>query len=294
MEYGDFLQCVQERTKEKTGEGGTVSVNHVIKNNGCELDGLVIMEKGRHISPTIYLNGYYQQYQSGKKLDDIVCEIIRVYTENRDRIQIDAECFNDFDKMKGCIVYKVINYSQNKKLLAKVPHKRLLDLAVVYYCLLGQKEGESATALIYNTHLKNWKVTEQELYYAAVENTPNLLQSSIKPMSAIIGAMLGEGKQEVSTGPEEMYVLTNKARMNGAACILYEDVLHRFASEIGYDLYILPSSIHEVILLPKLENYNREELENMVREVNAEGVAKDEVLSDHVYIYNRSDGMISL
>lgn len=58
MEYGDFLQCVQEYAKKETGRGGVVSINHVIKNNGCELDGLVIMEEGKHISPTIYLNGF--------------------------------------------------------------------------------------------------------------------------------------------------------------------------------------------------------------------------------------------
>lgn len=294
MKYGDFLQCVQERTKEKAGEGGVVSINHVIKNNGCELDGLVIMEKGRHISPTIYLNGYYQQYQSGKKMDDIVCEIIQVYAENKDKLQIDAEYFEDFGKVRKCIVYKVINYSRNKKLLETVPHKRLLDLAVVYYCLLGQSEGESATALVYNTHLEKWKITEQQLYYAAVENTPNLLQSQIRPMSAIIKAMLGEEEPESRSDSEEMYVLTNQSRMNGAACILYEDVLYQFASKIGHDLYILPSSVHEVILLPKLETYDREELEKIVREVNTEGVAKEEVLSEHVYTYSRSDGMISL
>ena len=66
MEYGDFLQCVQEYAKKETGRGGVVSINHVIKNNGCELDGLVIMEEGKHISPTIYLNGFYKQYQNGR------------------------------------------------------------------------------------------------------------------------------------------------------------------------------------------------------------------------------------
>lgn len=294
MEYGDFLQCVQERAKERAGKGGVVSVNHVIKNNGCELDGLVIMEKGRHISPTIYLNGYYQQYQSGKKLDDIVCEIIRVYTENKDKVQIDTDYFSDFQQVKKNIVYKVINYARNKKLLERVPHKKLLDLAVVYYCLLGHEEGEAATALIYNNHLAGWGVTEQDIYEAAVLNTPNLLQSQINPLSAMIGAMIGEYDEERAYTKDEMYVLTNKVRMNGAACILYEDVLQKFASKIGCDLYILPSSVHEVILLPKLENYNQSELANMVREVNAEGVAKDEILSDNVYIYHRSDGMISM
>ena len=81
MEYGDFLQCVQEYAKKETGRGGVVSINHVIKNNGCELDGLVIMEEGKHISPTIYLNGFYKQYQNGRTVEDIVREILHIYKQ---------------------------------------------------------------------------------------------------------------------------------------------------------------------------------------------------------------------
>ena len=146
MEYGDFLQCVQEYAKKETGRGGVVSINHVIKNNGCELDGLVIMEEGKHISPTIYLNGFYKQYQNGRTVEDIVREILHIYNENKDNIQICPDWFQDFDRVKQTIAYKVINYSKNEKLLKKIPHKRVLDLAVVYYCLLSQSEGETATA----------------------------------------------------------------------------------------------------------------------------------------------------
>ena len=91
-----------------------------------------------------------------------------------------------------------------------------------------------------------------------------------------------------------MYVLTNESSLNGASCILYEDVLYDFAHEIDNDLYILPSSIHEVILLPKLSIYEKKELVNMVREVNTEGVDADEVLSDNVYEYNRKDRIITM
>lgn len=293
MEYGDFLQCVQERTKRHAGKGGVVRVNHVIKNNGCELDGLVIMEQGKNVSPTIYLNGYYEEYQTGKELDDIMGEIMQQYNENKDKLQIETAFFDNFDNIKDCIVYKVVNYSKNRKLLQKIPHKKVLDLAVVYYCLLGKHEGENITALIYNSHMEKWNVTEQDLYYAAIENTPKLLKSRIRPMSEIISDMLGDC--ELDSRTEEMYVLTNESRLNGASCILYDNVLKHFAEQVGHDLYILPSSVHEVILLPMYGNYNKRILEGMVKDVNYDGgVAKDEILSDRVYVYNRGDGMISM
>ena len=274
MEYGDFLQCVQEYAKKETGRGGVVSINHVIKNNGCELDGLVIMEEGKHISPTIYLNGFYKQYQNGRTVEDIVREILRIYNENKDNIQICPDWFQ-----AASDVYK----------------RQVLDLAVVYYCLLSQSEGETATALIYNSHLEGWHVTEQQVHEIAVSNTPGLLQSQIYPLSSLIGLVLEDLKMEKELlMATEMYVLTNNTRLNGAACIFYEDVLKKFADTLQTDLYILPSSIHEVILLPKLARYDAMNLEDMVREVNTDGVSREEVLSDNVYIYCRSDGFITM
>lgn len=297
MEYNDFLQCVQERTMETAGEGGSVTINHIIKNNGCELDGLVIMEAGSNISPTIYLNSFYDQYRDGRMLDEIVGEIKKIYIENKDRISVDPTYFRDFNKIKNRIVYKVINYEKNKKLLEKVPHKKVLDLAVVFYCLLDQQTDGNATALVYHSHVQAWKVTEDDVYQAAVDNTPRLLASSIKPMSAIIREMMSQEVIEEECNDfasNEMFVLTNKTKINGASCMLYENVLNDFATKMDCDLYILPSSIHEVILLPMVDAFDKKELEKMVHEVNSEGVSNEEILSDNVYIYHRKDGMISM
>lgn len=296
MEYNDFLQCVQERTREAAGEGGSVTINHIIKNNGCELDGLVIMEEGSNISPTIYLNNFFEQYQDGRVLEEIVGEIKQIYHENKERISVNPAYFKDFKQVKNQIVYKIINYEKNKKLLERVPYKKILDLAVVFYCLIDQQSDGNATALIYNSHVEAWKVTEDDVYQAAVENTPKLLESTIRPMSAIIKEMMSkEAVEDCSDyAANEMFVLTNRAKINGASCILYENVLKNFAAKMDCDLYILPSSIHEVILLPKLPTFDKDELAGMVREVNSEGVSKEEILSDHVYVYNREDGLISL
>ena len=164
----------------------------------------------------------------------------------------------------------------------------------------------SATALIHNEHLKKWGITEDTLYDDALKNTPVLLKSSITPMSSLLHEIAKECKDERAVkvvdeiesdegiGEEALYVLTNSSRVNGAACMLYDNLLGSFAEVIHADLYILPSSIHEVILLPKINTFNKSDLLNMVREVNEQGVAEDEVLSDNVYEYNRKDGVITL
>lgn len=303
MEYCEFLEKIQNQTRSIAGEGGKVTVNHILKNNGKELDGLTIMEEDSCISPTIYLNEYYEQYENGRGLDNILSEIRLIYTQNKDRIKINTELFYDFLKVRSMIVYRVINYEQNRKLLELIPHKKFLDLAVVYYCLLGQQTEGNATALIYNTHLDRWGVTDDDVFQAALENTPKLLKSNIKPMSDLIRKMtpfnenderMIESFEKNQPEDEQMYVLTNQSKIHGASCILYEDVLRDFSDKLGRDLYILPSSIHEVILLPKTESFDREGLNCMVQEVNRDGVSMDEVLSDHVYEYNRASGMIEM
>lgn len=298
MEYKEFVEYIKMNAGYIAGEGGNITINHVIKNNGCEMDGLVIMEKGKDIAPTIYLDSFYELYTNGENIKNIIRQIEVIYEQNKNNVTFDVNILKHFDTIKDKIVYKVVNYRSNEKLLEQVPHKRILDLAVVFYCLLDNEYGRSATALIYNNNLKNWNVTIDDVYKAALKNTPDLLHSKISSMAALFekcGVNVdGEEVDLKDYVPSDMYVLTNESKLNGAACILYENVLYDFAQKLGADLYILPSSVHGVILLPKLSMFEKDELVNMVKEVNTEGVAADEVLSDHVYEYNRTERLITM
>ena len=298
MEYKEFVEYIKMNAGYIAGEGGNITINHVIKNNGCEMDGLVIMEKGKDIAPTIYLDSFYELYTNGENIKNIIRQIEVIYEQNKNNVTFDVNILKHFETIKDKIVYKVVNYRSNEKLLEQVPHKRILDLAVVFYCLLDNEYGRSATALIYNNNLKNWNVTIDDVYKAALKNTPDLLHSKISSMAALFekcGVNVdGEEVDLKDYVPSDMYVLTNESKLNGAACILYENVLYDFAQKLGADLYILPSSVHEVILLPKLSMFEKDELVNMVKEVNTEGVAADEVLSDHVYEYNRTERLITM
>ena len=263
MNFEDFKKVIMKKAEPVAGEGGTVDITHVIKNNGCEYDGLIILNKGSVISPTIYLNDYYEQYVNGKSIDSIFAGIKELYYLNKDRLSVDTQSLMSFEGIKDKIVYKLINYNANRKLLSLVPHKKILDLAMVYYCILGE---------------------------IAVSNTPKLLPVKIYEMSELIKYVdTAEGRYSLDDPwCSNLYVLTNKSRINGAAGIMYEGVLKKLADKLESDMYILPSSIHEVIILPKSTMFNKEELMAMVRDVNTEGVSKDEVLSYTVYEYDRN------
>lgn len=300
MEYREFLENVRKEVESRYDSNVSVTLNHVMKNNGTELDGITIMEKDKNIAPTIYINSFYDRYMEGVSLKAVVSEIIRIYNQNKNSININADYFENYENVRKTIVYKLVNYQKNKKLLEDVPYKSVLDLAVVFYCLIEQRKGVSATALIHNEHLRIWNVTEDEIYNDALKNTPVLLAGSIVPMSKILSEIAGtapvDNDEKVCeyTGEDILYVLTNSSRVNGAACILYDNLLKKFANDVHSDLYILPSSVHEVIIVPKKNAFDKSELADMVREVNEQGVSQDEILSDNVYEYNRKNGLITM
>lgn len=298
MSYSDFIGKIKKMAEALAGEEGRVQVTHVIKNNGCEYDGLIILKKGSSVAPTIYLNGYYEQYCNGKSFDNIFEGIKELYLYNKDRISIDTESFMNYDKIKDKIVFKLINYNSNRKLLSLIPHKKILDLAMVFYCMIEKNDEGNTTALIYNSNMSHWNVQEEDIYMAAITNTSRLLPANISEMSELF-EMYNEQSLNIGLDKEDiencqLYVLTNDCRINGAACMLYENILKNFADSIESNLYILPSSIHEVLILPKFAMFNKQELVNMVRDVNTESVAADEVLSYTVYEYDRETGELSM
>ena len=106
MEYKKFVEYIKKNTEYIAGEGGNVTINHVIKNNGCEMDGLVIMEKGKDIAPTIYLEGFYEEYTRGEDIRNIIRQIETVYEENKNNVTFDVNILirlSITEAMKSCL-----------------------------------------------------------------------------------------------------------------------------------------------------------------------------------------------
>ncbi len=296
MSLEGFCKAVCMDIQHRMGKQFHVSVQNVVKNNDVSLHGMTIMEKGCNLSPTIYLDGYYSCYQEGAYLTDIEERIMQCYEENKLSQSISTAFFTEWENVKHRIIFKLVNFERNRKMLEDVPHVRFLDLALVFQCFLGADTEGSATILIHNLHLKLWDVTQEELYTAAEQNTPELLKYEIRNMYELIQELLEKEElakvSESGNTPCLMYVLTNQYKINGASALFYRNLLKDFADKTGYDLYILPSSVHEVILLPAFADTSMEELTQMVKEVNATQVREEEILADHAYKFVRETGEI--
>ncbi len=307
MEFTSFKTLVRDEVAKRTGEQYHVRINEVMKNNGVMLSGITMLQDDNNISPTIYLNQYYEAYESGEiTLRCIVDDVLDTYERNKVNQSVDMRFFMNYERIKDRIIFKLIHAERNEELLKDIPHIRYLDLAIVFQCLISDEMFGNATIMIHNAHLKIWEITEEELYKKAIKNTPKLQQYDIKTMRDVLCEMmrLEELERKEIIDREEylrelrdatpMYVLSNRTRVQGASCILYSDILRDFAAAIKSDFYILPSSIHEVILLPAQGDEDEEGLKNMVREVNETQVEREEVLSDSVYYYNRETRELSI
>lgn len=308
MNYIEFVEYIKNSFKKLMGAEADIQLKKIIKNNDCELDALIILERGNFISPTIYLNDYFEAYGMGMPIGDIISGIYNVYRKYRIEGKVSVDLFKDFGEIKKSIAYKLVNRKNNKKLLSDVPYFEYLDLAVVFYFMVNTAEISDATVLIHNAHLELWNVSREELYEIAKINTPKLFKYNISDMRDIISGFVCEefesGKELSETALEDilqtkngrvagsgMFVLTNKKGINGAACILYDGVVQSFAECVKNDVYIIPSSIHEVIMIPE-GNIAKEELNKMVEQVNDSEVECCDVLSDHVYKYILNEGKI--
>lgn len=295
MEFTNFTTLVQREVEKRAGENYRVKLNDVMKNNGVVLRGITLMQDDSNISPTIYLNPYYDAYENGDTtLGTVIDEVIDTYERNKINRSIDMKFFLNYETVRSRIIFKLINTEKNQELLRDVPYIPFHDLSIVFQCLVSEERFGNASILIHNVHLQLWKVNARELYECALENTPLLQGYELADMNTVLEEMKALGgidDEEIEDMQQEvpMYVLSNKSRINGASCILYKDILKDFAMVVDKDLYVLPSSIHEVILLPSDGTQESDQLKEMVREINQSQVEKEEVLSDSVYYYRRSD-----
>ncbi len=323
----DIKRGIEEIVREKL-EDGVVVVRNVMKNNNVSMKAVSITRKGENATPTIYLKDYYKEYELGKSIESICNEIFEIYMDGIDRFKksVNMDEFSDFDQIKEKIFYKIINFEMNKKLLRELPHFKFHDLAIIFFIMVNCDDKGQATALIHNQHLEAWGISFERLKKVAFNNTWEKYPAVIRKMEDIISEMImkeimdeedeesdiikedshygsydyekieniiREEVENLKADKEmEMYVLTNNIRFNGATCITYPGVIKRFAEEHNSDVYIIPSSIHEVILVPGID-WEKEKVNEMIVDVNDHELDPVEILSDHVYIFKREDGEIS-
>ena len=296
MNYEIFKEVVKEKFLDYMPEkykGMEVVISPMEKVNET-LDGLNLREEGRHISPTIYVNDMYRKYQNNGDLEQTIrgaCDVMERGFKEMPPINIDSICKDAKEK----IVFELINTTQNESYLKQLPHREFQDLSIVYKVMIKEDENGIQSTKVTNTLAERLGMSEEDLFKCAAENTRRLLPPTVRSMNDVMREMfVKDGMPEEiaemmirEIPPEQtMWIISNSRGINGAVNMLYENELHELAENLGSDLYILPSSIHEVLAVSS-DLTSPEELAEMVVQVNMEEVSLNERLSNQVYHYDK-------
>lgn len=303
LNFEEFKQEVADNIKDYLPDQYQDSMIHMqtVQKNNETLDAITITSPDSNMSPTIYLNSFFEQYEDGKPMEDIMQAIADIRVENEVDKSFDISRITDFEQVQDKIAPRVIGMEDNEELLANRPHAEMDDLAVTYCVMLGENENGSMSIPITNQLMENWGVTQEELHDIALGNMEELTPTTFKSMNEVMAEMMLPQMIEECGGDREaaeamlsamipdedkMFVLSNEQKLNGAAALLDEKTMDMITEKVGEDFYILPSSVHELLVVPADAGMELRDLEAMVQEVNATQVAPQDRLSDHVYQYD--------
>lgn len=301
MSFEEFTENILQEIRERADGVFRIRREDVTKNNNVKLTGISVMKEGEDIGPCIYLNESFREYESGgMNFDEIVDEVYRQILKHKDDAvpDFDTEGFLNWETVRGTIYAKLVNAAENQELLEKIPHRSFMDLAVVYYAVArDHAQEEFGTISIHNGHMEKWEQDEEALYRTAMGNMRADGEPYFDSMETVIKSFLPDTvvPEEREHKPEKnMYILTNGRKKYGASELLDRNTLRMIADKLGDGFVVLPSSLHETIVLPPKDESEYEWLAGMVREVNDTHVDIVERLSYHVYVYSKDEEILKI
>ena len=291
--FEEFTQVVIEGLQQLAGNEWQIRMTKSLKNNGLKRSGITAVREEGNVFPVIYLEQFYNEYKfEDCTINEVVEKVYALLGQHSGKSleQFNVDDFQNWDKTKTHIFAKLINAQMNKELLEDVPHRILMDLAEVFYVKVygNQMEG-FGTILIRNEHKAFWKVDEATLHEAALVN-----MAADQTEFTSMENLLSHSSEELEFEGGGMYILTNSSKLFGASELLKKDILHNIAEKLQDNLIILPSSTHELIILSEKDAPSEEKAADMVKEINATCLAPNEVLSNHVYRFERSTQAVSI
>ena len=280
MNYKEYKKELQELVQKEIGDQAKVVITTQVKSNDVIKEGITFEEAGTHAVPVIYLEEIYNTYQESQAIEESVETVLDIF---RNSSPFQREDFAlSWDLIKPKIQIRLLKREWNKKYINSLVYREWLDFAIILVVRVSEKEVGSAVASISKSMLAALQIDEKELWNAAFEN----LQKEYFFVQDIRSIFIGETRQsQEGTG---VFVATNWNFQYGARVILRKDILKDFAEKNGYNLFILPSSQNEILILGDNGEMQAEDLKEMVASINGDPklISKEEVLSNSVYYYD--------
>lgn len=308
MNYEMFKEVIKEQILNympKGYEGCKVEICPILRVNQKldALELLIPMKESRQfmdVKPRIYLNYMYEDYKENGNLKETL-EMAAQTLDDGYRDIKENKTSSFLENVEDKLFMQLINEEQNKELLKTLPHRQFQDLAIVYRIATKIEPNQVHSALVDKKLAEKIGMKESDLYDTAIINTKKLFPPTVKSMNEVLYGLIGDvmpvgemiGVVEEEPLEQLMYVISNEQQVNGATSVLYEEELHKLAEKLGTDLYLMPSSIHELIAV-SADRGAADELAQMVTDINMSELRLDERLSNQVYHYDKELRKITL
>lgn len=299
MKFNDYIEQVRNHVKEhlpKEFQEAEILIQEQRKNNDTHIFAMTMRSPGISMSPLIYLEDYYELHKNGMPLNDNIYLIGKKYLSAMNNIKFEQDFDMSYDNMKDKLFLNVVNADKYQNLLVTVHHQRIEDLAVLYRCMVHSSDNGMGTILVNNRILDTWGISEETLHEQAQQNMNNLFTPEFHTMEYVISELMEQPftETEATLKASNMFVLTNDQRLYGASYLCNPDVLKEISEKLDGDFMILPSSVHEIIILRENQDMDISDLQEMVKSVNQTEVGPTDYLSDNVYHYNSLEQTLSI
>lgn len=289
MGYEEFKDYILKHIKDYLSDDfkdATVSLEKTNKVN-ITRDGLMVRRENAEITPTLYLDGLYKDYLGGKDMHIILSEMAEIYMG--DAPGFDLKSLLDKEYVMNNLCIRIINKEWNAPLLEDAPYTDLGDFAITYHVEAYDRGGNCGSYMIKNTHLESLDMTEEDLRKMAVEGCETRHPAVVQDMREVLAEMMGDDfmyDQDDELSNTGFYVVSNDSRIYGAAVLAYDGTLEEISKIVGGDFVILPSSVHELLVMKDDGSLDYSAMTDMVKDVNSSSVDRAEQLGDCAYHYD--------
>lgn len=305
MTYEKFKKEIKNKIKNYLPEEyqtAAICINEIPKNNGVVKSALSVTPSGDGMARQIYLEGAYQEYCDNPSMEHILSKAAQfIMDAMEEAVVFNPAMVSDFQQVQGNIVLRVVNKDNNQNQLQSMPYREIdnTDLIATYRIDVSLSDT-AGSILVSNEMMERWGIGESDLYERALQNTQQHHPFTLQSMESIMGeiafgfpATVEPNQLPAQFEPYMQYLLSNEDKCNGATCLLYPDLLKEIGAAFDSNFFILPSSVHELILMKDTGEMSASELQRMVLEVNGTEVEPEEVLSNQVFSYNYRENSLS-
>lgn len=297
--FDKAMDEISEQLPEELKEGTTLALNKVVKCNDIELHGVSLKRDGTDISPNIYLDSFYERHENGEDLGVLMNEVVDMFKDTELPELGPNDISLDYESIKDNLTFRLLELRRNRMFLVNVPYMSVGNgLALVCDIKVRSNEdGEWRTTITKDMMEKNG-YDKKELFAHALENIRDVdppvmvdVESSMFGNGDNTNLLEKDGKVEHKSN---MYVLTNRSGVLGASALFYPEVQEQISEKLGEGYSVIPSSIHEVIIVPDSAGFTGVALKDMVKDANSSVVASKDILSDNVFHFDKDEKALSV